>query len=215
MIVPFWPLSSGVILEEKSSVKVGAVVDSLPDIHEVTNKFKAIIPASDVPLLQACVYLRLKFDRGESVSSMKTEIIRVFGTRGGNFSNLCTAGYLEEWFLPLYDELVRANPDNPIEAKARFLAIYKTIVNELPWTEFVSARQSAEMVMEHIIEKMTRNIENGVRFMNIHGIGEGNVGKVVTMLPELQKKIGAVAVRIDQDPSRIFVRLEIPFQISN
>jgi len=51
--------------------------------------------------------------------------------------------------------------------------------------------------------------------MNIHGIGEGNVGKVVTMLPELQKKIGAVAVRIDQDPSRIFVRLEIPFQISN
>jgi len=88
-------------------------------------------------------------------------------------------------------------------------------VNVLPWTEFVSARQSAEMVMEHIIEKMTRNIENGVRFMNIHGIGEGNVGKVVTMLPELQKKIGAVAVRIDQDPSRIFVRLEIPFQISN
>src|ERR1039457_4444185 len=48
--------SAGVILEEKNSAKVEAVVDSLPSIHEVTNKFRAIIPASDVPLLQACVY---------------------------------------------------------------------------------------------------------------------------------------------------------------
>ena len=208
-------LEDGVpILEEKNSAKVGAVVECLPSIHEVVAKFRPLIPASDLPLLQACVYLRLKYQTGECVTAMKGEIIRVYGTRGSNFANLCSAGYLEEWFLPLYEELVKVNPDNPIEAKARFLAIYKTIVNELPWTEFVSHRNSAETVKAHIIEKMTRNIGIGVRFMNVHGLGEANVGKIMHMLPQIQTEIGAVAVRIDKDPARIFVRLEIPQQLA-
>jgi hypothetical protein len=122
---------------------------------------------------------------------------------------------LETWFSPLYDELIRFNPDNPAEAKAKFPALYKTILNELPWTEFVSARASANKVMAHIVEKMTRNIENGVCYFNIHALGEHNVKKVMLILPEIQKQTGARAVKIDQDPSRIFVRLEMPPQISN
>jgi hypothetical protein len=207
--------AGGTILEEKNSAKVGAVVECLPGIHEVVDKFRPIIPVSDIPLLQACVFLRLKYQQGECVNAMKAEITRVYGTRGSNFANLCSAGYLEEWFLPLYDELVKVNPDNPIEAKARFLAIYKTIVNELPWTEFVSHRTSAEILKTHIIEKMTRNVGIGVRFMNVHGLGEANVAKIMRMLPEIQTEIGAIAVRIDKDPARVFVRLEIPQQLSS
>jgi hypothetical protein len=122
---------------------------------------------------------------------------------------------LETWFSPLYDELIRFNPANPAEAKAKFPALYKIILNELPWTEFVSARASANKVMAHIVEKMTRSIENGVRYFNIHALGEHNVKKVMLILPEIQKQTGARAVKIDQDPFRVFVRLEMPPQISN
>lgn len=207
--------SAGAILEEENAATVEKVVSSLPTIRETADKFKPLIPASDIPLLNACVYLRLRFEKGDCVEPLKGEIIRIYGTRGGNFANLCSAGYLETWFFPIYEELVKTNPDNPIEAKARFLSLYRTILNELPWTEFVSSRQKAEKVTDHIIAKMNRNIANGVRYMNIHGLGEKNVDKIIGILPEIRKQIGAVAVRIDKDPARIFVRLEIPAQISN
>jgi hypothetical protein len=54
-----------------------------------------------------------------------------------------------------------------------------------------------------------------VRYLNVHGLGEKNVEKIIGILPDIQKQVGAIAVRIDKDPRRIFVRLEIPVQISN
>jgi len=207
--------SAGVILDDDEATTVEEVVDSLPSIHEIADKLKPLIPASDVPLLNACLYLRLKFDRGESVDPLKAQIMRVYGTRGGNFANLCSAGYLETWFLPLYEDLLRANPDNPFEAKAKFVSLYKTILNELPWTEFVSAGTAAAKVTAHIVEKMNRNTANGVRYLNIHGLGERNVVKIFGLIPELERLTGAEAVQIDKDRSRIFVRLEIRRQIAN
>jgi hypothetical protein len=51
--------------------------------------------------------------------------------------------------------------------------------------------------------------------MNIHSLGEECVEKIMGILPDIQKEIGAIPVRVDKDPTRIFVRLEIPAQISN
>ncbi len=207
--------SAGLILDEEKAPTVEQVIHALQGIHEVEDKFKPIIPSSDIPLLKACVYLRLKFEQGECVDALKAQIMRVYGTRGGNFANLCSAGYLETWFLPLYDELLRANPDNPLLAKAKFVSLYNNILSELPWTEFVSARASAAKITAHIVEKMNRNIANGVRFLNIHGLGEGNVEKIRGLLFDLQRQTGALAVQVDRDRYRIFVRLEIPPQITN
>jgi len=92
---------------------------------------------------------------------------------------------------------------------------YETILRELPWTEFVGFRDSAEDVKERILEKMTRNIENGVRYLNIHSLGEKNVEKIISILPVIRKAVGAIPTKIDKDPTRIFVRLEMPTQISN
>lgn len=206
---------AGAIVDESNSETIEEVVKALPSIEETSKKFLPIIPAADVPLLHACLFLCKKYENGDPVENLKGQIVRVYGTRGGNFANLCSAGYLQTWFLPIYDELLRAHPDNPAEAKERFLALYKAILNELPWTEFVPAGASASKVTRHIIEKMTRNIANGVRYLNVHGLGEKNVAKILGILPEIQKQIGAIAIRIDRDPRRIFVRLEIPAQISN
>jgi len=214
-VLPILLHESGAIIDESSAPTVNAVITQLPEIHEVARKLAPIIPQSDIPLLNACIYLRIRFEGGDSVDGLKGQIISIYGTRGGNFANLCSAGYLETWFLPMYAALIRANPDDPSMAAAKFLVIYNRILNELPWTEFVGNRISAENLIENILEKMNRNIENGVRYLNIHSLGEKNVEKIMSILPAVQKKIGAIPIRIDKDPTRIFVRLEIPAQISD
>ena len=62
---------------------------------------------------------------------------------------------------------------------------------------------------------MRRNLEIGVRYLNVHALGEANVKKVIRLLPDIQKETGAVAVRIDRDAARIFVRLEIPLTLGS
>jgi len=198
---------AGAIVEENSAKTVGEVLEVLPQIKNQSKILRKIIPPEDVPLLDACLFLRERFKKGVCVEGLKGQIIRVYGARGGNFANLCSAGYLETWFLPLYEELQRTDP---IEAISKFQAHYKTIVNELPWTEFVSARASRKKVTDHIITKMKSNLENGVRHMNIHGLGAENVKKVQGILPDVQKQTGAVTARIEQDNTHVFVRLEIP-----
>ena len=200
----------GAIVDEKNIAIVESVAESLPNIREVAKKFIPLIPPPDVPLLNACVYLRLKFERGEGVEALKGQIMRVYGTRGCNFANLCSAGYLESEFLPYYEQLVKSNPDNPTEVKVKFLEFYKTVLNELPWTEFVSGRSTAAKVRTHIVEKMNRNVTNGVRFLNIHGLGAKNVKTVSQILPDLQSQTGAEIIKSESDKHRIFVRLEIP-----
>jgi hypothetical protein len=213
-ILPELLEQSGAILEESSAVTVGDVVQSLPKIHDAAQKLSSIIPPADVPLLKASVFLRLKYERGESVDALKAQIMRVYGTRGCNFANLCSAGYLETEFLPLYEELNRALPDNPQDVKVEFLRFYMLVVNELPWTEFVSGRMSAEKRAAHIVEKMNRNVLNGVRFLNIHALGAKNVKTVVAMLPDIHKQTGAQTIQLKNEKERIFVRLEIPAKIS-
>jgi hypothetical protein len=118
--------------------------------------------------------------------------------------------YLESTFVPAYEELMRAYPNNPETAKAKYLTFYKTVLNELPITEFVSGRASAAKATAHIVEKMKRNATNGVRYLNIHALGEKNVKTVASILPPIQEQTGASIVHLEKEKSRIFVRFEIP-----
>jgi ppGpp synthetase/RelA/SpoT-type nucleotidyltranferase len=121
---------------------------------------------------------------------------------------------LESTFVPAYAELMRAYPNNPETAKTKYLTFYKTVLNELPVTEFVSGRVSAAKATAHIVEKMQRNAINGVRYLNIHGLGDKNVKTVATILPAIQEQTGASVVHLEKEKSRIFVRLEVPAKSS-
>lgn len=199
---------SAAILDDKYSETIEDAVESLPEIEPISKKFAQIIPPADIPLLNASLYLKRRFESGAQVSALKDQIIRVYGPRGRNFANLCSAGYLEDWFWPLYEHLLRSHPGDPVAARARFQIIYNSIVNELPWTEFVSTKDSPSAIKTHIIDKMTINIQNGVRFMNIHGLGEPNVKKIKSILPEVILQTGASVGRMEQETNRIFIRLE-------
>lgn len=214
-ILPELLNESGVILDESSAPTVEAVVKSLPAIQEAARGLAQIIPPADVPLLNACLFLRMKYERGEAVEIYKAQIMRIYGARGCNFANLCSAGYLEKEFLPVYEDLMRTYPDDPAGAKSKFLVFYNSVVSELPWTEFVSGRMPAEKRTAHIVEKINRNVKNGVRVLNIHGLGEKNVNKILEILPDIQKQTGATTIRLENETRRIFVQLQIPQKISN
>lgn len=203
-------LEAGAILDSKETEIVDLVRSELPALQADISKFQAMIPVADLALLHACLYLRARFRSGNHVDDLKAEISKVYGQRGRNFSNLCTAGYLEDWFLPLYAELQSRHPGDPITAKSKFIGIYNTIVSELPWTVFICSSTSKPKAVSTVVGKINRNIQNGVRFLNLHGLGEKNSKKIASILPEIQKETGAIAAKMEQDTTRIFVRLEVP-----
>jgi hypothetical protein len=205
---------AGVILEAQSEIKVDEIRKALPSHEDIAQKLSPVIPESDKPLMYACLLLRRRSEAGESVEGVKLDICKAFGNRGRNFANLCSAGYLESWAYPLYEDLLKTNPGQPELAKAKFQQYYNETLQDLPWTEFVASRQSADEAREHIIVKMKRNRANGIRFMNIHAFGAANVRKIQAIVPAINKEMGAKISKVEMEITRIFVRLEIPASLT-
>lgn len=201
---------AGAIIDATAIPTLVHIRAELPAIQRVSQMFIPLIPPQDLPLLQACLYLRQRFKLGERVDDLKRQIVQVYGQRGRNLANLCSANYLEDWFVPLYEALCAAYPDDPAKAKIQFLAVYNSVLLEQPWTEFVSQRTTAVKLIAGVSDKMNRNLKNGVRFLNLHGLGPKNVAKILAALPEIKAQSGAEAAKIEKDQARIFVRLVIP-----
>lgn len=201
---------AGAIIDVSAIPTLDLIRSELPAIQKMSQMFVPLIPPQDVPLLQACLYLRQRFKLGERIDDLKGQIVQVYGQRGRNLANLCSANYLEDWFIPLYEALCAAYPDDPAKAKSQFLSVYNSVLLEQPWTEFVSQRTTGDKLVAGVADKMNRNLKNGVRFLNLHGLGPKNVAKILEALPKIKTQTGAEAVKIDTDQARIFVRLAIP-----
>lgn len=177
--------------------------------QEQIRYFQDKIPGGDVHLLRACVFLKMKHDRDESVGELKAQIGMSYGQRGRNLSNLCSAGYLDSYLRPLYEALLEAE-GSPEVAKEKFQGIYNSIVNELPWTVFVNRQSSDDQIKAEILSKTESSQKYGIKWINIHGLGQPNVAKIRNVLqvleqerPDLHKKI------VEDETLRIFVRLEL------
>lgn len=91
--------------------------------------------------------------------------------------------------------------------RVRFLN--SDIVDDLPWTVFVSSVMPSAKLVSSIVEKMRRNSELGVRRLNLHALGPSNVKKVARSLPEIVERTGAIIALQEQEKGRIFLRLEL------
>ena len=204
---------SGVILHSRDIATVNNVRECLPIIEPEVQLFLPVIPREDVPLLRACLYLRNKFQQKENIDNLKAQIVRVYGVRGRNFANLCSADYLETWFKPLLDQLKLEHPDDMAAVKEKFQQDYNIILANIPWTVFVSSWRH-DGVAAQIIKKMQGNLKNGIYHLNVHGLGEANVKRIEAALPDIEAQVGAIATHINKTPTRISVRLEVPQQIT-
>jgi hypothetical protein len=168
--------------------------------------FKGKIPSYDLEILRYAAYLKVVFDRGESVFELKKQIVEKFGERGRNICNLYSAGYFESQIGPLY-ELMFAQDDFSPE---KFNQIYEMIVTDSPFAVFVSRGMTEEQLFDEVKHKIETNRKYGVVNLNLHGIGEDNASKINTLLPKLQseKLIGSI-LEVVRDKKVLSVKLKI------
>ncbi|MFH1751382.1 MAG: hypothetical protein ABH821_00355 [archaeon] len=147
--------------------------------QQILKFFKEVIPDKDLETLEAALYLRTIFKQGKNVTKLKRDIRDIFGNRGNNITNLCSAGYFENFLIPLYN----ATKD---EGK-KFKELYELIVDKAIIAVFVYKDMNQEEIPQQIKEKIQLSKKYGIGFIHIHGIGASNVAKIKECL-EIKKK---------------------------
>lgn len=177
-------------IEDFSSVNSTIIFQSTYDF------FKGKIPSSDLEILRASLYVKTVYERGESVNDLKWQIMQKYGVRGKNIVNLCTAGYFDSIIKPLYGEMLKRAGFTPED----FTSTYNKIIEHYTFAVFVSSRMTKDELKKEITSKIEDNKKYGVKSMNIHGLGEENVKKIVEVLSELKdliKETPEINSRID------------------
>ncbi|MFO7710347.1 MAG: hypothetical protein R6V53_01125 [Candidatus Woesearchaeota archaeon] len=136
--------------------------------------FQGIIPPKDFQTLRAAMFIRQKFKKGQPISDLKRDIIMRFGDRGKNICNLTTAGYFEEFLIPLY------NSDN----KETFDEIYNDLVESSMLAIFVNSGMYAKDIPGEIKRKINISKKYGFKFIHIHGIGQRNIDTIYQFIEE-------------------------------
>jgi len=195
------------LLEEKS---IGVIDDFISKEKgskgkEILECLKDVIPPEDYSTLRASLYLKDKFSERQDVSSLKHDIIEKAGERGKNICNICSAGYFENWIIPLYNTMI-SEKGYTVE---KFLSFYNIVINESAFSVFVSREMSDEQVKNTILEKITKNESYGIKFINIHGIGKSNVKKIRKVIDELEGQKSFIK-SVEEKDSIIIVRLDFP-----
>lgn len=172
-----------ILLEADANKLIGDFkqVDGREENRELLEYFKGKLDYRDIEILRASLYLKSVYERGESVSQLKQDIMNRYGDRGRNISNLCSAEYFTSQIKPLYEEMYAQPSFSPEE----FLKIYEIIVTESPYAIFINARMTQEEVKREVLNKINLGKKYGVKYLNIHGISKDNVDKITHLLKEL------------------------------
>lgn len=201
------------LLKEGVDVLEGEFKETRDDYNEKINIRKSQglieffldkIPASDIPILKASLYLRSVLESKGETQRIKKDIMLRYGDRGKNISNLCSAGYFENWIRPLYEKMSKF----PWFTKKRFTTAYNEIVTYYPFATFVHRGMSEEEVEKEIVQKIETREQYGVNILNIHGIGQDNVAKIRNVVDKLKPKI-KFQKRIEEEGDIIVVKLTI------
>lgn len=175
----------------------------------ILSHFKEVIPPDDYEALRAALYIKKCFDEDlGGIYKLKGDIIKKYGKRGLNISNLCSAGYFETWILPIHNEMKK----DPNFSNEKFFGIYNIIINESAFAVFVSGSMSNDNVKITIEEKIKRNLRYGIKFVNIHGIGKDNVKKIRGVISEIEVKYPKITKSIEKEKNIIFVKLRFDQQ---
>lgn len=175
-----------ILLDEDDEILVKDIKfnERTPQNILLLNFFKDKIPNNDWDALRAATYIRKRFEDGttmyKEVYKLKGDVIKKHGARGNNICNLCSAGYFENMLMPLYNEMMKLQ-----FTCDDFLKRYNTIIEEEAFAIFVTYNMSISELQVLIEKKIRRNLNYGVKFVSIHGIGKKNVEKIKEVLPYL------------------------------
>ncbi len=165
---------------------------------QIIEFFKPIIPEKDTEALEAALYLREVFARKGDIKKLKADISQSFGDRGNNIANLCTAGYFENFLIPLYNS-----------SKEKFDKLYELIVEKSPFALFVHAGMSSNEIVDKIKVKLEISKKYGIKFVHIHGIGESNITKIKNCIESQKELFGFYEKKIFENEGILIIELLI------
>lgn len=142
-------------------------------------EIKPFVPESDIPIVEAALFLRRLSQNGVSVSRQKMLINQKYGPRGNNIANLIGTGYYEGYLLPIYQFLATTEGER---ASQIFSDIYEQAVTQYPFAVFVSENIDYESLKKQVNGKIQINLLNDQHVLNIHGKGAGNKKKILRLM---------------------------------
>lgn len=166
--------------------------------------YRGKIPAEDIDVLRAAIFIQEQSKQGKSVRELKEDVRLRYGQRGNNIVNLYTAGYFYSVVRPMYEEMASQSDFS----QEKFIKRYNTIVMQYTFAVFVNARMSSEELEKEVHEKIVKNKKYGISHLNIHGIGSDNVAKIQELLAKLK---GTIRWPPDIDSERGFITVKIAY----
>ncbi|GBE18329.1 hypothetical protein BMS3Abin16_00926 [archaeon BMS3Abin16] len=204
------------LLEEKSEETIQnlRLEESSEESISVLSYFKDIIPPEDYESLRASLYVDSVFKKsvaegelsGDKIYHLKGDIIKKHGTRGLNICKIYGAGYFDTMIRPLH-ELIGKVPDF---TKEKFDERSNIIIKESAFAVFVQGQWSVYRVEAEIKEKIKINLGYGIRFVNIHGIGDDLVEKIKRVIPNIENAYPNIEKTLEESVGIIFVKLRFP-----
>jgi uncharacterized protein YaaQ len=201
---------NAVFLEQKADERVDDIKETSNSrkIKDVLSFYTGKIRADHFKALEASLYLRTLFQRHaptQEIERMKLDIIHEFGTPGKNISNLCSSGYFEGHIRDLYEEMSRQEDFSNDKFREKF----EKIVNEAPFTVFVSQRESKSAFKNEINAKLKKFRNYGIGYLSVHGIGPENVKKVQEIIDEITAEREDIEAQNNVENNIVQARLTI------
>lgn len=140
--------------------------------------FKDLLDKDDLNALKMALFLRSEQQKGENVAQYKQDIRERFGERGATIANLCTAGYFEDEFMPLHDEV----------SEEQFLEYYELAVSKKARALFVHANMTQHEIEQQFLDMVAKGIKYHMEDFRVHGMGAQNVKNIQEFFKNLQKE---------------------------
>ncbi len=135
---------------------------------KILDFFRKKMPESDFEALEMSLFLREQSKKGDDISIYKKEIRDKFGPRGTNISNLCSAGYFEDEFMKLSNEL----------ETDEYNAYYELAVGIRARALFVNSEMNVDTIEKAFDGMINKAIQYHIDKFNIHGIGKTNIDNI-------------------------------------
>lgn len=146
--------------------------------HKYLEFFKPLIPTEDYEALLASYFMRKEHIEGgdrDKLKIYKSDIRDRFGKRGGHIANLCTAGYFEEYLIPIYNN-----------NSAEFQEYYNLLVAKEALTYFIHSDISKDLIISTLKNKIELAKKYGLGSLYVHTKGKRNITTVHKCLEEYE-----------------------------
>ncbi len=152
--------------------------------------FKKILKPDDYNALKTSLYMESLAKQGMSIHSFKMGIRERFGLRGANISNLCSANYFEEVFMPLYNDT----------SQEEFYKYYELAVGEKAIALFVNSGMTVNKIKTEVGLMLEKAKKYRLKEFKIHGKGKINVNNINKFVKSIvPNKDGFIPVKLYED----------------